>query len=323
MLFIGVDVGGTKIAAGIVDSNGNLFYKESVPTVRSGDGDSVASELSDLVNRVKKHVPSGEGEVRGIGIGLPATINTQTNEIEGCNYVPLKSFDLKRRLREKTGLPVRIENDGNAAAYAEYAVGNAKGLDPALTITLGTGVGGGIVINGEIFHGYSGSAMEVGHMVIQAGGSHCVCGRSGCWEEYSSATALIESARKAALESPDSLLNQLTGGDVSRMDAKIPFLASKAGDPAALKLVGGYARHIADGLENLIVLFQPQIILIGGGISNEGEYLIEPIRDIVYRDLYEHSDRRKCPIMKALFGNDAGVIGAALQCILLEKTNLN
>ena len=181
-----------------------------------------------------------------------------------------------------------------------------------MTITLGTGIGGGVIIDGKVYSGFNNAAAEIGHMAIVVDGEQCTCGRKGCWEAYASATALIRDTRKAAAENPDSLINKLVDGDLSKINAKVPFDAAKQGDKVGQELVDQYIKYVAEGLANVINIFQPEVIAIGGGISKEGEYLLKPLRELVSKSVYTVEDVPQTRIVVAQLGNDAGIVGAAM-----------
>ena len=206
---------------------------------------------------------------------------------------------------------VFIENDANAAAYGEYIAGGAKGARYAVVITLGTGIGGGIIIDGKIFAGFNYAGAELGHMVIQKDGRPCMCGRNGCWEKYASARALTEDTKAAMLSHPDTLMWQITGGDVDKVNAKTAFDGMRAGDELAKRLVDKYVEYVACGLTNVINIFQPEIICVGGGVSREGETLLGPVRREVDWEDYARGGKRRVRIKPAELFNDAGVVGAA------------
>lgn len=316
MFYIGIDLGGTKIAAGIVDENGRLYSKEQISTQREKSGETVIESMSELARRAVSSANLSLSQIETVGIGIPATISADRKIIYNCNYVALDGLDIVASFQKHLKLPVYVDNDGNAAAWAEHIAGSAKGVDNSITITLGTGVGGGIVANNSIFRGFNGTAGEVGHMVIKTMGRRCVCDRRGCWEEYASATALIRQAKKEMTKHPESLLSKLAQFDKKRMDAKIPFQAAKLNDKISMNIIQQYIANVSAGIANLVVIFQPKYVCIGGGISNEGESLIGPIRDLVWNEAYPNGEVPKTQIVHARFANDAGIIGAALLCLI-------
>ena len=312
MYFVGIDVGGTNIAAGVTDSRGKLFSKTSVKTESSQGSAIVISNMIRVAENSIKMAGISKDEIGGIGIGLPATVDSEKGIIYHCLNVDIGDKGLANELKNYFNLPVYIDNDGNAAAYAEHISGSAKGSRHSITITLGTGIGGGIIVNNKIYRGFNGIAAEVGHMVIVANGQQCNCGRKGCWEQYASASALIREAREAAKNNPRSVLNEMTNFDLKKMNGRIPFQAARANDETAMEVVRKYIFYVATGLSNLIVNYQPECVCIGGGIGNEGEYLIEPVRKQVLNESYPVDNVPKTSIVQAKFGNDAGIIGAAL-----------
>jgi glucokinase len=309
--YIGIDLGGTNIAVGLVDESGKILHKDSVPTLRERPAEDVIKDMAMLVLKVIKDSSKDVSDIKSIGIGCPGVANNETGVIVFACNLYFRNVAVREQMKKYIDLPVILDNDANCAGLAEAVAGAAKGLKHSITVTLGTGVGGGVVIDGKIFNGFNYSAPELGHSVIVIDGEQCTCGRKGCWETYASATGLIRQTKKAMEENPDSLINKLIGGDLSKVDAKVAFDAAKAGDATAQKVVDQYIRYIAVGLSNLINTFAPEVIVIGGGISKEGEYLLKPLRDIVYNEVY-FKEEPQTRIVKAQMGNDAGIVGAAL-----------
>ena len=221
------------------------------------------------------------------------------------------NWPLRANMQALLGCKVYIENDANAAAYGEYIAGAAKGARYAVVITLGTGIGGGIIIDGKIFSGFNYAGAELGHTVIQMDGRPCMCGRKGCWEKYASARALTEDTRIAMQSNPQNMMWTLVGGDINKVDAKTAFDGMRAGDPLATQVVKDYVKYVACGLTNIINIFQPEIICIGGGVSKEGETLLAPVRALVDLEEYARNGDRRVTIKAAQLRNDAGVVGAA------------
>ena len=215
------------------------------------------------------------------------------------------------RIEELLGCKVYIENDANAAAYGEYIAGGARGAKHAVVITLGTGIGSGIIINGKIFAGYNSAGAELGHMVIVKDGRPCMCGRHGCWEKYASSRALTEDTCAAMREHPDNMMWKLVDGDISKVNARTAYDAMRAGDELATEIVNRFVSYIGCGIANVINIFQPEILCIGGGISREGETLLAPVRAYVDREEYARDNARRTKIVAAQLFNDAGIVGAA------------
>ncbi|MBP1745274.1 MAG: family protein, putative glucokinase [Firmicutes bacterium] len=219
---------------------------------------------------------------------------------------------MKSELQKHINLPVFLDNDANCAALAESIAGAAKHAVHSVTVTFGTGIGCGIIIGGKLYGGFNHAAGEVGHMVIASGGEKCSCGRSGCWEAYASGTALVRQTRKAAADDCSSMINGLSEGDMARIDGKTAFEAARKGDETALRVVNQYTRYMSEGLINLINILMPEVVVIGGGVSHQGEYLLEPLRELVSAGMYGAKKLPRTKLLAAELGNDAGIIGAAM-----------
>lgn len=312
MYYIGIDLGGTKIAAGLVGEDGRLIHKDSIPTGKHRPYKEIVKDMGMLVLKIIEDSGVDIKNVKSIGIGSPGTADDKegiliyANNITNFINVPLRS-----EIQKIIDLPVILGNDANCAALAESVAGAAKGVKNSVTITLGTGVGGGVVIDGKVYSGFNYSAAEMGHFVIQLEGEQCTCGRKGCWEAYASATGLIEQTKRAAQKNPDSLINKLVNNDLSLVDAKTAFDAAKQGDKTGQEVVDRYIYYIAEGLTSVINIFAPEVLVIGGGVSKEGEYLLKPLREKVYRDVY-FKENPQTEIKVAQMGNDAGIVGAAM-----------
>ncbi len=312
MYYIGVDLGGTGIKAGLVDENGRLICKNSIPT---GAGRHYAEIIKDMAMLAAKAVKDGGAdikEVKSIGIGSPGTPNNKEGVLVYTNNINFRNVPMRAEMQKYINFPVFIENDANCAALAESVAGAAKGADSSITITLGTGVGGGAIINGKIYSGFNFAGPEMGHMVIVADGEYCTCGRLGCWEAYASATAIIRETRKAAADNNKSIINKLVEGDLDRIDAKTAFDAAKQDDEEGRRIVDWYIKYLGEGITNIINMFQPEVFVIGGGVSKEGEYLLEPLRRYADEKQYAREEVPHTKIVKAQMGNDAGIIGAAM-----------
>ncbi|MCX7749500.1 MAG: ROK family glucokinase [Clostridia bacterium] len=311
MYYIGIDLGGTKVAVGIVNEEGMIVHKDSVPTKRERDYAEIIADIGELILKVVKGSGIDASKIASIGLGAPGTPNNKDGTLIYCSNLKYRNAPVRADLQRYLNLPVYIENDANCAALAECVAGAAKGTQHSITITLGTGVGGGVIINGRIYSGFNNAAAELGHMVIVSDGEFCGCGRRGCWEAYASATALIRQTQFAAKKYPDSLVNNLVNGDMTRIDAKTAFDAAKQGDEIGLKVVRDYIKYLAEGLTDVINAFQPEVVVIGGGVCKEGEYLLGPLREIIARDVY-CKDVPQTQIKVAQMGNDAGIVGAAM-----------
>lgn len=312
MYYIGIDLGGTNIAVGLVDENGKILHKDSVPTLREREYQEIVKDMAMLTLKVIKDAGVDIKDVKSIGVGCPGTPNSKEGILVYANNLKFRNVPMRAEMQKYIDLPMYLDNDANVAGLAESVAGAAKGSRHSVTITLGTGVGGGVVIDGKVYSGFNDAAAELGHMVVVVDGEQCTCGRKGCWESYASATALIQQTKEAAQKNPDSLINQLIGGDLSKIDAKVAFDAAKQGDETGKKVVDQYIKYIAEGLTNVINIFQPEIVAIGGGVCKEGEYLLKPLRQLVREGVYSVEDVPQTQIKVAEMGNDAGIVGAAM-----------
>lgn len=314
MKYLGIDVGGTNIAVGIVDENDKIVAKVSnktpVPCTEEEFCDCVAKTAYQAMEKAGVKLE----ELPWIGLGCPGTINRATGIVEFSNNLGFSNFPVKKMLEDRfEGKEVIIENDANAAAYGEYQAGALKGADNAVAITLGTGVGSGIIIDHKIYAGNNFAAGEMGHHVIVFNGRQCNCGRKGCWERYASATGLIITTKEAMEKADkDSPIWKQVGGDINRVSGRTAFDAMRAGDPVGKAVVDEYIAYLGCGLVNVINTFQPDILCIGGGICNEGETLLAPLREYVENEQYSMNSSKKTVLCRAELGNDAGIIGAAL-----------
>ena len=316
MYTIGVDLGGTNIAIGLCDEDLKIIDKGSVPTGADRDGDSIVKDMADLAAKIIERNGLTVADIEYVGIATPGIANSKTGVVEYSCNLPFVNFPLAGTFKKY--LPVSrvlIENDANAAALAEALSGAAKGTKNSLMITLGTGVGGGIIIDGHVYSGGLNCAgAELGHIVIVAGGRQCGCGRRGCWEAYSSATALTnmtkEKMRELELKGIPSLLFDEAKRE-GKVSARTAFNAMRGGDEYGKKLVDEYIEYLAVGVANMINVFQPEVISIGGGVSNEKSFLTDPLNKIVDKEQYTRNNEVKCKVVTAALGNDAGIVGAA------------
>lgn len=307
---IGIDLGGTNIAVGIVTEEGAILAKKSVKTGSQRPFEEIVKDMAGCTLSLLDENGISLENVSHIGIGAPGSIDTANGVIVYANnfkygeHVPMASI-----LRKYIDKPVYIGNDANVAALGEVISGAAKGLKNAIMITLGTGVGGGIVIDGKIYEGQHSAGAELGHIMLVKDGEQCTCGRKGCWEAYASATALIRQTACAMKEHPDSLMNQLT--TIDNVSGRTAFEAARKGDKAGQQVVDRYIEYIAEGLIDMINIFRPEILIIGGGICNEGDYLLKPMRSYINKNVYAGTRLPEQKIAVAKLGNDAGIIGAA------------
>ena len=316
MYTIGVDLGGTNIAIGLCDENLNMIDKGSVPTLADREGELIIRDMANLAAEIIKRNNLTVSDIASVGIATPGAANSKTGVVEYANNLPFLNFPIAEIFKKY--LPVEkvlIANDANAAALGEALAGAAKGTKNSVMITLGTGVGGGVIIDGKIFDGGINCAgAELGHIVIVAGGRQCSCGRRGCWEAYSSATGLSnmtkEKMNELKLKGISSLLFEEADKD-GKVSARTAFNAMKRGDKYGAMIVDEYIKYLAEGITNIINIFQPEVLSIGGGVCNEKEYLTKPLIEIVEREQYTRTNAHKAKIVTAVLGNDAGIIGAA------------
>jgi len=318
MYKLGIDLGGTNIVASVVDNDYNILStakrKTNCPRPSEeivGDMAAVALEAIELAG-VKKE------EIEAAGVGAPGSIDPVNGVIIYANNLGFRDVPVAKMLKNLTGLDFYLENDANAAAYGEFIAGAGKGTKNFVMITLGTGVGGGVIIDGKIYSGSNYAGAELGHAVIAIDGEMCTCGRQGCWEAYASATALIRQTKQAMLRYPDSVMWQLCDNDINKADGRTSFDAMRKGDAAGKMVVDRYVKYIAVGIANNINIFQPEVFCIGGGVSKEGDYLIVPVNEYVNGDNYARFLPQKTQIKAAELGNDAGIIGAAFICNLYK-----
>ena len=309
MYYIGVDLGGTNIAAGVVDEQGKILKQGSAPTMNERHYSEIVRDMAELCKKITEEAGLSMSDIQGIGIGCPGSIDNKTGMVVYANNLKMDHTPLAAELKKYIDLPVNVENDANAAAMGEYVV-NGGGVDSFVFITLGTGVGGGVVIDGKLYRGFNGVGAELGHVTLVHDGVPCTCGNHGCWEAYASVTALIRQTKEAMEKHPDSLMCEFAEKE-GKVSGRTAFEAAKKGDPAAQEVVDQYVRYVADGLVGVVNTFQPERLVIGGGISKEGDYLLNPIKEYVKKYDYNKYMPRTDISIATLF-NEAGIIGAAL-----------
>ncbi|HHX60943.1 MAG TPA: ROK family protein [Epulopiscium sp.] len=310
MYYIGIDLGGTNIAIGLVNTEGEIVKDKSIPTLKERGIEVICQDMIELCKDLMRQNNLTKEDIHSIGIGTPGTVDSEKGIIVYANNIAIDNFPITKIMRDSLDIPVYVANDADCAALGEVTAGAAKGCTNAVILTLGTGVGGGLVLNGEIYKSSFPGAGELGHHVIAYDGRQCNCGRKGCFEVYGSATALISDAQEAAKNNPDSKLNYYIGGDISKMNAKIPFDAAQGGDVIAQGVVDQYLNYLACGISNVINIFKPEMIIIGGGVSRQKENLTQPLTQKVSQQIYAQEMQTKIEV--ATLGNDAGIIGAAM-----------
>ncbi len=312
MYYVGIDLGGTNIATGIVDENYNIIAKANLKTNSPRPAEEIADDMAKTVMMAAESAGIELSEIEFVGVGSPGSIDPFGGIITNASNLQFKNVPIVKMLEERLpGVKVGVENDANAAAYGEMIAGAGRGTNDFIAITLGTGVGGGVIVGGKMLVGSNFSGAEVGHMVILMDGEHCTCGRKGCFEAYASATALIRQTKSAMEANPDSKMWELVDGNIDRTSGRTSFDAMRLGDETAAAVVQRYCEYIGCGVTNMINIFQPEVLCIGGGISNEKETLLAPVRKFVEANRFPSGLEKQTVIKAAELGNDAGIIGAA------------
>ncbi len=306
MYYIGIDVGGTKIKAGLVGDDGEISRRCEIETGAGRAAAEIAADISALAEKLAVGI---KNEIRAIGIGLPGAVSNKTGEVLFTPNVNFGRFPLASVVEKAVGIPVYLGNDADCAALGEYAM-LKEPVENMILVTLGTGIGGGLILGGKLYTGANGIAGEIGHSMVRLGDRVCGCGRRGCFEAYGSVTALISDTRRFAEENPESNVRKALGENFENLSGKSAFDLAKKGDPDAQKIVDTWISYIAEGVTDLINILQPSLVLIGGGISKEGDALIVPLRKLVEEKIYK-SGVPTAEIRAAATGNDAGLIGAA------------
>ena len=311
MCYLGVDIGGTTIKVGLVDEAGTIIYKDAFDTQKNADYRTFSKDIAEFCIKLIEKIGITLDDVVSVGMGCPGTIDSKAGLVTYANNIDLKNAPIALEVQKYLSKPVYIDNDANCAALGEYyALGNDDVKDFVL-ITLGTGVGSGIIIDGKVYSGCNGAGGELGHTVIDMNGEICSCGRRGCWEAYASATALIRDAKKKAEEKPESSLAKRIAQNGGKADGKLIWELSNSGDSAAKEVTDAYAFYVAEGIINTVNVFRPKLIAIGGGISKAGDALLKPVSELVRKYHYGAGYIEAPEITVAKLGNDAGIIGAA------------
>jgi len=310
MYRIGIDLGGTNIVAGVVDRNYNIIAKAKRKTRVPRPADEIIRDMAQASLEAVESAGLSIDDIELVGVGSPGTCNPDTGIIEYANNMGFENLPMRDNLGAILKKDVYIENDANAATLGEALAGAAKGAQSCVCITLGTGVGGGIIIDGRIYGGFNFAGAELGHTVIVVDGYPCTCGRNGCWESYASATGLIRQTREAMRNNPGSAMWEVAGS-LDNVDGRTAFDAMRKGDPAAKEVVDNYIKYVACGLTNVVNIFQPEILCIGGGICKEGDTLLIPLEEHIKKERYSKFSSHQTRLCVAQLGNDAGVIGAA------------
>ena len=304
---IGIDLGGTFIKGGIVDDLGNIIVSGKVPTGSEDGAEAVCRRIAGLCEELLQKAGMTSGDVCGIGAGVPGMIDRQCGEVVYSNNLRWEHFMIKDTVQKLTGLDVTVANDANVAALGEARFGAGRGLADIVMLTLGTGVGGGIIINGTLYEGNRSAGAELGHMVMIKDGELCTCGRRGCIEAYASATGLIRDTKRAMKAHPDSKMNEIS---MDKVDGKTAFLYENE-DVYAKQVVEDYLGYIACGVADICNVFRPEAVIIGGGIGSEGKKMTDRIQKKADPDVFGGDMGPYVPVIPAALGNSAGLLGAA------------
>lgn len=312
MYTIGIDLGGTNIAAGLVDESYKIVRKASVETKAKREADEIVKDMAALCKRLCDEQGISVDEIENVGIATPGTADRNNGVVNYANNLPFLYYPIADKLKQFFPVKsVTIANDADAAAYGEVVAGAGKGVKDFIMVTLGTGVGGGIVVNGQLYSGSTFAGGELGHMVIVHDGVQCSCGRKGCWEAYSSATALIRMTKEKMQACPDSAMWAYVDGEIDKVNGRTAFDCMRKGDAAAKEVVDTYISYLATGTANILNIFQPSVMAFGGGVANEKDNLIVPLNELVSKEIYCRKEEDRTKLKSAVLGNDAGIIGAA------------
>lgn len=304
---LGIDLGGTFIKGGVADRSGQVLATEKVATQSQKGADFVAKNIADLCKSLLVKTNLNQEQVIGIGIGVPGMIDSINGIVIFSGNLVWENFNLVEGVKKHIDLPIKIANDANVATLGETIFGSGKNYSNTVMLTLGTGVGGGVVIDGKLLEGNKSVGAELGHMVIHSGGEQCSCGRKGCLEAYSSATALIRDTKRAMEQDENSKMWQI--GSLDKVDGQTAF-KFQAIDETAKKVVDNYISNLAVGITNFANIFRPETIIIGGGISAEGDNLIKPLKALVQKEIFAGAKGPSVNIVSASLGNSAGILGA-------------
>ena len=311
MKFIGVDVGGTSVKAGVVDDTGRILSKGSAPTLAERSYEWVIRDIADLCFQVAERAETPMEEIQAIGVGVPGICDMKTGVIPFCTNLGWHEVPFVAELRKYIDKPIFVDNDATVAGLAESVAGVSAGTKSSVFITLGTGIGGGIIIGGRPYSGAHGVGSEIGHMVIKMDGEPCTCGNYGCFERYASATAIIREAKKAMKRNPETLMAKACGGDPETINAKMVIDCAKEGDETAQRVFSEYVRALALGIVSIINCIDPEVIVLGGGVSAAGDFLLDALREALRPHIFFKS-MPYADVRLAKLGSDAGIIGAAL-----------
>lgn len=314
-MYIGIDIGGSNMMAALTDGKGEIINKINHVVDQDWSGNEICRQIA-LLARKTAEIDGHVEEIEAVGVGLPGVVDNKAGKILLSPNTNMHNTPFRALFQKEWDVPVYLGNDANCAAIGEYWAGAAMGSDPAVIVTLGTGIGGGMVVGGKLFTGFGDAGMEIGHMCIHPSGVRCNCGSRGCWEQYGSAKALVRMTREEMHRNPKSLLWEFAEEDLFKVTARTPFQAARQDDASAKKVLYRYHESLAIGLTNIVNILQPELLCLSGGVSNaEDDLLLDPVREMVLARCLDKATKPK--IVKASLGNNAGVIGAAMLCNML------
>ena len=311
-MHIGIDLGGTNIGIGIIH-NDNLIFKDSRSTNKESGYEGVVKNIYDSIEEILKKNNIKRSDIEGVGIGIPGIIDPKTNMVVEVVNMGWENVDLKNDLEKLIGIPVFLGNDATVAGVAEYELGALKGCENGVLITLGTGIGAGIILNGKVFEGAHGIGAEFGHMIVGENYYDCNCGRNGCFETFASSTAIINYTKKLINEGKKTKILDMVNNDVDRIDGKVIFQAAREEDKVAIEVVDRMTDYLAKGIVNIMSILDPEIFVLGGGLSAAGDYLLEQVKKKVKKERY-YKGIKAGEICISTIGNDGGILGAACLC---------
>ena len=310
MYYIGIDLGGTNIAVGVVNEEGSIVAKAETPTLASRPYSELVKDMADCTKRAIAEAGLTEDDIHSIGIGIPG-VASKDGVVIFCTNLGWRNVPIRAEIQQYINKPVFIDNDATVAGWAEYKAGVSRNTNSSVFLTLGTGLGSGIILNGRIWAGAHGAGGELGHTVIEEGGVPCTCGKRGCTERYCSATAIIRMAKEACADAPNCAIMRAVDGDMDKINAKIVLDAAKDGDTVAVQVFNNFIKYLALAVNNVISSFDPDMIVLGGGVSRAGDFLLDALKAALPPYLF-YPTLPQPELRIASLGNEAGIIGAAL-----------
>ena len=311
MYYIGIDLGGTNIAVGLVSEDGKILRKAETPTLAKRPYADIVRDMAACIAKLLDEAKLTTQDIAAIGIGIPGIAEQKTGRGIFCTNLGWRNIPLRDELKSYYDLPIFIDNDATVAGWAEYQAGVSRNTSSSVFLTLGTGVGAGIIVDGKIWSGAHGAASELGHLIIEVDGIPCTCGKCGCTERYCSATAIIRMAKEACALHPDCAILKAVNGDVDKITAKTVFDLAKEGDDIASRVFRRYVKYLTIAINNVVSFLDPDMIVLGGGVSRAGDFLLDAVRELLPKYLM-YPVLPMPEIALAQLGNDAGIIGAAL-----------